>query len=59
MTLRFAASLFAAAWIFAAGGAAKSTSSDKPQQGGGEVDELKRQLEEMQKRIERLSTKSE
>ena len=42
-----------------AAGAGKTASSDKPQQGGGEMDDLKRQLEEMQKRIDRLSSKSE
>jgi polyhydroxyalkanoate synthesis repressor PhaR len=44
---------------FAAGGAGKSAASDKPQQGSGEMDELKRQLEEMQKRIDRLSSKTD
>jgi polyhydroxyalkanoate synthesis repressor PhaR len=44
---------------FATDGAGKGAGSDKPRTGGGEVDELKRQLEEMQKRIDRLSTKSE
>jgi polyhydroxyalkanoate synthesis repressor PhaR len=44
---------------FATDGAGKGAGSDKPQTGGDEVDELKRQLEEMQKRIDRLSTKSE
>jgi len=50
---------FAMLTPFATGGAGKGAGSNKPQSGGGEVDELKRQLEEMQKRIERLSTKSE
>jgi polyhydroxyalkanoate synthesis repressor PhaR len=44
---------------FATDGAGKGAGSDKPRTGGGEVDELKRQLEEMQKRIDRLGTKSE
>jgi len=42
-----------------AGGAGKSAAADKPQQGGGEMDDLKRQLEEMQKRIDRLSSKGD
>ena len=44
------------------GGQDKPTAADKPQgagAGGGEMDELKRQLEEMQKKIDRLSTKDQ
>jgi polyhydroxyalkanoate synthesis repressor PhaR len=38
------------------GGAARSTPADKPAAGGGsEMDDLKRQLDEMQKRLDRIS----
>jgi polyhydroxyalkanoate synthesis regulator protein len=45
---------------FARGGQDKPA-EEKPQAGssGGEMDELKRQLEEMQKKIDRLSSKDE
>ena len=38
----------------------QNAESDKPQkQGGGEIDDLKKQMEEMQKRLDRLSNKDE
>jgi polyhydroxyalkanoate synthesis repressor PhaR len=40
-------------------GQSKSAETGKPQGGASEMDELKRQLEEMQKKIDRLSSKSE
>ena len=41
---------------FARQGAAPAEEADKaPKTGGGDIDELKRQLDEMQKRVDRLS----
>ncbi len=36
-------------------GAMRNTASEKPQPGGSEMDDLKRQLDEMQKRLDKLS----
>ncbi len=36
-------------------GAMRNTASEKPQSGGSEMDDLKRQLDEMQKRLDKLS----
>jgi polyhydroxyalkanoate synthesis regulator protein len=38
-----------------AANAPRNTAADKPQSGSGEMDELKRQLDDMQKRLDRLS----
>jgi polyhydroxyalkanoate synthesis repressor PhaR len=38
-----------------AAAAARNASAEKPQSGGSEMDDLKRQLDEMQKRLDRLS----
>jgi polyhydroxyalkanoate synthesis repressor PhaR len=40
---------------FAAAAARQAAPSDKPASGGSEMDDLKRQLDEMQKRLDRLS----
>ena len=37
--------------------AQRQNEPDKPQKGGAEIDDLKRQMEEMQKRLDRLSNK--
>jgi polyhydroxyalkanoate synthesis repressor PhaR len=36
-----------------------TASTEKPQSGGGEMEDLKRQIEEMQKKLDRLGTKNE